>query len=1090
MPIQSFIPETLLLKQPAVSANEVAFIYAGELWIALRDGSYPRRLTAQPGKKANPVFSPDGAWIAFSANYDGNLSVYVIPKEGGNPRRLTIHPYEDWVRGWTPDGKNILFASNRASFSSRSRRLFTVPLEGGYPAVLPLGMAERGSYSPDGTRLAYTAYHEAFWSWKRYRGGMTVPIWVLDLASFETHVIPHVNASDTFPCWLGESVFFLSDRNHTMNVFRWEPGTDEVKQVTFHEDFDVRSLTAGAGVLAYEQAGKIHLYDPASNETVPLKIVVTADLPYTRQHFVRAAAAIQHCGISPSGQRAVFEARGDIFSVPAKKGDTRNLTHTPGVCERYPSWSPDGQSIAYFSDESGEYDLILSDQKGQQKKRIDLGKHTFFYSPLWSPDSRKIAFTDKGLNLAYIELESQKVTLVDTDTYDHPDRSLNPVWSPDGEWIAYTKRLDNHLRAVFLYELASAQKHQVTDGLGDTTSACFSQDGRYLFFTASSNYGLNTGWLDMSSYERTVLRSLYVMVLSKDDPSPFAPESDEEKKPGEKEAASDEKPVDAEPGVAEPVGAAPTPEGKPDPKPAPVKIKIDLEGLSQRILAFDLPAGGYSGLQSAENSLFFLEYLPNQNFENAIPAYQLNVYDLKERKDETFLHRIHGYWISADGKKLLYRIQDKHFFGIVSTEKPPAPGEGELDLDRMEVNVDPKAEWRQIFHEAYRIHRDYFYDPGLHGLDLHATYQKYLPFLDHVGHRDDLNYLLAEFAGELVAGHAYVGGGDMPDGPRVSVGLLGADYEVTADGYYRFQRILAGQNWHPELRAPLTEPGVNVQAGEYLLAVNGRALQAPTDLYSLFEKTVGRVTDLLVSPTTNPADGRTVAVHPVGNETALRHWAWVEGNRKTVERLSNGRAAYIYMPDTATGGYDAFNRYYFAQLDKAAVVLDERFNGGGSVADYVIDLLDRPILSYWATREGKEFATPNASIFGPKVMIINELSSSGGDAMPHFFRRRGLGKLVGKRTWGGLIGVYDYPLFMDGGSMTSPRMAIFSPNGEWEVENEGVAPDVEVEMLPALVREGRDPQLEKAVELVMAELEASPYQRPRRPKPAHRADVK
>ena len=1087
--------ETLLLKQPTVSESQVAFLYAGELWIAARDGSQPRRLTAHAGRKVVPMFSPNGEWIAFSANYDGNTSVYVISKEGGSPRRLTQHPSEDWVRGWTPDGKQILFASSRASDSSRNRRLFTVPLEGGYPTVLPLAMAERGAYSADGSRLAYTAYGEAFWSWKRYRGGQTVPIWVLDLASYEMVEIPHVNASDTFPCWLGGAVYFLSDRSQTMNVFRWEPGAQVVEQVTFHEDYDVRSLTAGGGVLAYEQGGRIFLYDPIAVSAAPLSISVAADLPYTRPHFSKASYAIQNCGISPSGLRALFEARGDIFSVPAKKGDTRNLTRTPGSCERYPAWSPDGQSIAYLSDARGEYELVIGDQKGSKPIQIDLGKRSFFYSPLWSPDSQKIAFTDKGLNLSYIELESKKLVTVDTDTYDHPERSLNPAWSPDSAWIAYTKRLDNHIRAVFLYELATGQKTQVTDGLGDTTDACFSRDGKYLFFTASSNYGLNTGWLDMTSYERPVQRSLYVVVLNKEDPSPFAPESDEEKKAEEATGGKD---------VPKPEGAAadqPAGSGSDQPsdaksggdvppKPAPVKVKVDLDGLSQRILAFPIPARGFANLQSVENRLFFLETLPHQGLENDNFAYQLNVYDFKERKAELFIDKLHGYWVSADGKKLLYHFRDKHKYAIVGTEKRPDAGEGALDLDGMDIYVDPKAEWKQIFREAYRIHRDYFYDATLHGLDLEAAYQKYLPFLDHVGHRDDLNYLLSEFSGELVVGHAFIGGGDIPDGPRVSIGLLGADYEVTPEGYYRFKRIYKGQNWHPELRAPLTEPGVNVQEGDYLLAVNGQALRAPVDVYSLFGKTADRITDLLVSPTTNPDEGRTVSVKPVYNETSLRHWAWVEANRQKVDQLSNGKVAYIYMPDTGSGGYEAFNRYYFAQLDKAAVVLDERFNGGGSAADYVIDLLNRPILSYWATREGKEFATPNASIFGPKVMIINELAGSGGDAMPLYFRRRGLGKLVGKRTWGGLVGIYDYPAFIDGGFFTSPRMAIFNPDGQWEVENEGVAPDIEVEMTPKLVLEGRDPQLEKAVEVVMAELEASPFQRPSRPAPARRASSK
>lgn len=1106
MPQVPVLQETLLLKQPTLSAEQIAFLYAGDIWIADRGGGArsqprnPRRLTAQKGAKYTPMFSPDGNWIAFSGNYDGNLSVYVLSKEGGIPKRLTYHPGDDLVRGWTPDGRNVLFASARASITPRVRRLYTISLEGGFPTELPMPVGERGCFSPDGSCIAYTVIGEAFWSWKRYRGGQTVPIWVLDLATFEHFEIPHKNASDVFPCWVGEAIFFLSDRGGTdhrsgvMNVFRYDLKAQSVNQVTFHTDFDVRSLTAGAGSLVYEQAGRVHLLDPAGVKATPLKISIAADLPEVRPHFTPAAAHIQNAGISPTGLRAVFEARGEIFTIPVKKGNVRNLTQTPGVCERDPAWSPDGKSITYFSDASGEYELVISDQKGVEKISIPLGKRSFFYTPTWSPDSRKIAFTDKALNLYTIDLglpaaptpadgqppegienKLKEILRIDSDTYDHPERSLKPAWSPDSQWLAYTKRLDSHIRAVFLYDLASHQSQQVTDGMSDATDACWSKDGKYLFFAASSNYGLNAGWLDMSSMERPVTRSLYVMVLSKDEPSPLAPESDEEKGPeGEKaetEAKSGEGKLKEE-----------------EKKPAIPTVKIDVEKIDQRIQALPLPGRYYQRLQAIEGKLFFLEMAPNQAPTTDRPAYSLHAYDLKERKDEIYLEKVCNYWTSADGKKLLYQTADPSpRYAIVGTDKKPEPKEEDfLKVQAMEVAVDPSAEWRQIFREAFRIHRDYFYDADMHGLDWEAVYQKYLPFLEHVGHRDDLNYLLAEFSGELVAGHAYVGFGDIPTAARVTVGLLGADYEVV-DGFYRIQRIYPGLNWHPELRSPLTEPGVNVVEGEYLLAVNGRPLRYPTNLYSLFEETADQIIDLRFSPTPDEAGARTVTVKPIASETALRHWNWVEGNRRKVEALSNGRVAYVYMPDTGRGGYDSFNRYYYSQLDKQAVVLDERFNGGGFVADYIIDMLDRPLLSYWATREGKEFTSPNASIFGPKAMIINELAGSGGDAMPLFFRRRGLGKLVGKRTWGGLIGIFDYPVLMDGGFFTSPRLAIYSPDGEWEVENEGVPPDIEVEQTPRLVIAGHDPQLEKAVEVVLAELEVHPPVRKSRPKPAMRA---
>jgi len=1086
--------ETLLLKQPSVSAQEVVFLYAGDLWIADRSGNSPRRLTAQKGMKSRPHFSPDGSRIAFSANYEGSQSVYVISREGGAPHRLTFHPNSDYVCGWTPDGTRVLFASELTMPHFRSTRFFTVSEEGSMPTPLPMDMAFRGSFSPDGKYIAYTRYSEGFWTWKRYRGGKTSPIWVLDLDTYDYIEIPHENANDAFPCWSGQDVYFLSDRCHTMNVFHWDAVSRKVEQVTFHDDFDVRSITAGPDCLAYEQAGKLHLFDPQEKKSVPLKVSIAADLPEIRPHYKRASNAIRNCGISPTGQRAIFEARGEIFTVPAKKGNIRNLTHTTGVCERFPAWSPDGQFVAYFSDAGGEYDLVISDQRGVQKTTIALNKKTFFYSPIWSPDGKKIAFTDKALNLYILTVETKEVIHVDADTYDHPDRTLNPAWSPDSMWLAYTRRLDNQLRAVFLYDVANGMIHQVTDGMSDTTDACFSRDGKYLFFTASTNYGLNTGWLDMSSFERPVRRGLYITVLSKEDPSPLAPESDDEKPTEEKEPSFGEEPSDheAEKKVeteTEKDAEKDTDASSGGKKAEPPRVKIDLEGLDQRILALPLTEMEYSNLQTAEGKLFYLEAISNHfvdSEDGRDTVYCLKAFDLKERKADAFVERVLGYWISADGKKLMYRSGDGKRFAIVGTDKKPAPDDGVLNLDTMTVRVDPKAEWQQIFREAYRIQRDFFYDAEMHGLDWDAAYQKYLPFLEHVGHRDDLNYLLAELMGELVVGHAYVGMGDIPSVSPVSVGLLGADYEVNDEGYYRIQKIYAGLNWHPELRSPLTEPGVNVKEGEYLLAVNGRPLRAPDNLYSLFENTAEKVTELLVGTTTDGSQARTVMVKPLASEMLLRLWQWVEDNRKKVNELSGGRVAYVYMPNTSVEGYTNFNRYYFSQLDKEAVVLDERFNGGGMVADYVIDLLDRKLLSYWATREGKEFATPNASIFGPKVMVINEEAGSGGDAMPHFFRRRGLGKLVGKRTWGGLVGIYDYPPLMDGGFYTAPRMAIFGPDGEWEVENVGVPADIEVDMTPKEVIAGHDPQLEKAVEVVMAELEARPFVRARRPTPAKR----
>lgn len=1062
--------ETLFLRQPCMSKAEIAWIYAGNIWIANRDGSSPRRLTAHKGSAETVYFSPDGEWLAFTAQYEGNEAVYVISRQGGAPRRLTYHSSPQLVQGWSADGRQILFASNQQTPNQRQTRLYTVPVEGGLPVELPMYMAYHGAFSPDGKHLAYTPYPETIWTWKRYRGGMTHPIWVVDVKTWEHVEIPHENATDTFPCWIGQDVYFLSDRNRVMNVFHWDSKANKVEQITFHDDFEVRSLSAGPDGLIYEQVGRIHVFDLAARKSAPLYISLKVEMPETRPQFKKGKDFIQNAGISPTGQRAVFEARGEILTVPAKKGDIRNLTQTPGVYDRFPAWSPDGQSIAYFSDASGEYDLVISDQKGVRKTVITIGKKTYFYSPIWSPDSKKIAFHDKALNLYYIDVDSKAVVLVDTDTLDHPERSLNPGWSPDSKWITYTRRLNNQLRAVFLYDLDGKKTTQITDGMTDCTDACFSPNGKYLYFTGSSDFALNVGWLDLSSVDRPVTRSLYAAVLNSADPSPFAPESDEEKaaeKPAEK---GEEKKSD---------------EG--DKKAESPMVRIDLDGIQQRIVSLPVPERTYSRLQAIEDKLFYMELQPYQGLSFAPPAFTLNVFDFKERKGDVFVERMSAYWVSADGKALMYQGVGTNDFFVVGTDKKPNPGEGALNLDAMQIFVDPKAEWKQIYRDAYRIHRDFFYDADIHGIDLEKEYQRYLPFLEHVESREDLNYLMREFSGEIVAGHIFISMGDIPAPEAVPVGLLGADYELDKNGYYRIKKIYEGINWHPELRSPLTEPGIKVKEGEYILAVNGIPLRAPESIFRLFEHTAEKQTDLLVGETTDLEKARTVTVKPLGSEVMLRHWAWVEGNRKKVDELSNGRVAYVYMPNTSLQGYANFNRYYFSQLDKEAVVLDERFNGGGSVADYVLDMLNRPLLSYWATREGNIFTTPNASIFGPKAMIINELAGSGGDAMPNFFRRRKLGKLVGKRTWGGLIGIYDNPILIDGGMITSPRLAIFSPEGEWEVENVGVPADVEVEMDPKSAAAGRDPQLEKAVEVVLEELKASPFVRKDRPAPAKTA---
>jgi len=1062
----------LLLRDPAVSKSQVAFSYAGSIWVANRDGGNVRRLTSG-GHEEKPSFSPDGSQVAFTGDYDGTHGVFVVSAAGGEPRRLTYHPADADVQGWTPDGKRILFSSLRTAFASGVIQLFTVPLEGGFATQVPLVRAAEGSISPDGARIAYVPNLQWQRAWKRYRGGQTKPIWIASLADSSVQArIPRDNSNDCNPMWVGETIYFLSDRNGPMSLFAYDLKSQQVKQILKNDGFDIKSASATADAIVYEQFGSLHLLDLQSGNDRALDIRPVADLAEVRPHFLKIEPKrIRSAEISPTGARAVFGVRGEILTVPAEKGDIRNLTNTTDVVERDPAWSPDGKSIAYLSDESGEYALHIRDQSGLgEARKINLGNPaTFYYSPTWSPDSKKIGYTDKRLNYWYVDLDKKTPVKVDTDTYTDPAHSLQMVWSPDSRWIAYTKQLTNHLHAVFAYSLEQTKSFQLTDGMSDALYPAFDKDGKYLYFTASTDAALNTGWLDMTSLERPVTRNAYVIVLKKDLPSPLAPESDEEKAKEAEKGGKDQKgeaDKDKEKGKAK--------------EEKPVNVEIDLEAIGQRILALPVPARNYDGLLAGKAGVLFLGEAPPVDpidFDEGGPATKIHKFDLKTRKTEQTLDGVTSFDVSFNGEKMLYARQNQWF--ITPAEKPaegpPPPGQGgPLRLDSMEIYVDPRAEWKHMYDQVWRDERDFLYDPGLHGLNLEAVRRKYEPFLDNIATRDDLNYLFTEMLGNITIGHMFVGGGDVPEPKRVKTGLLGADYSVE-NGRYRFTHVYDGENWNPKLRAPLTQPGVNVHAGDYLLAVNGRDVRPPADVYSFFEETAGKQVVLKVGARSDGSGSREVIVVPVDDESSLRNYAWIEGNRRKVDELTGGRVAYVYLPDTYAGGYTNFNRYYFAQVGKDAAIIDERYNGGGDIADYIIDYLRRPLLSYWNMREGKDITTPIEAIFGPKVMIINEMAGSGGDALPWMFRKTGIGPLVGKRTWGGLVGHYTNPAdLLDGGFTGTPDLAFYNPNGTWDVENHGVPPDVETELDPQAARAGHDSQLERAVEVVMDLLKKNP----------------
>jgi tricorn protease len=1084
----------LLLQKPTLSRAQIAFVYAGDLWTVPREGGDARRLTSGPGTETNPIFSPDGSTIAFTGEYDGNVDVYTVPAAGGVPRRLTWHPAPDTVLGWSPDGRKILFSSNRESFASPVQ-LYTMDVNGTFPDKVPLPWGWEGAFSPDGARLAYVPMRRAFTAWKRYRGGDTTPIWLATLANSRIEKVPRENSNDFNPLWIGDKVYFLSDRNGPVSLFSYDTRTRQVKEEVKNDGFDFKSAGAGPDGIVIEQFGGLRLFDLQSGAVKPVPVRIAGDLPEVRDRLVNVGRRLTSAHLSPNATRAVFEARGEIVTVPAEKGDARVITNTPLVMERSPAWSPDGRTIAYFSDESGEYALHLAPQNGiGAVTKIPMPEPGFYRSPQWSPDSKNIAFVDSHMRIWYVDVGGSKPVKIDKEPYWNTfSDDWVPVWSPDSKWLAYSTRLPNFLGAIRVYSLASGTSAQITDGMSDAKYPVFDKDGAYLYFAASTDSGPSLQ-PDVGSFSRPVTRSVYLAVLSKDLPSPFSPESDEEKEKEEKSPA---------PATQKTAAAG--------------SVTIDLENISQRILSMPLPPRRYVGLQAGKAGVLFA-------LETSVPApgepstLTVHRHDLKTRRTDVAASGVRFFEVSLNGEKTLTRQGDNWFIrslppappanGVSSpaalqTGVPGGPGGpgtggagaggrgqpggpdgsgGQLNTASIEVKISPRNEWKQMFHEAWRIERDYFYDPGYHGLDLKTAEQRYAPFLDAIGSRADLNYLFAEMLGNMVVGHLAVGGGEQPDVKRVQTGLLGCDYKVE-NGRYRFAHVYNGENWNPQASAPLTQPGVNVVAGEYLLAVNGRNLTASDNVYSFFEGTAGKQVQLRVGSDPAGANARDVTALPIPNENRLRNLAWIEDNRRKVDQLTGGRVAYVYLPDTAFGGFTNFTRYFFAQVDKKAVIVDERFNGGGALATDIIEFLSRKHLSSVATRDGGDEPEPQGAIFGPKVMLIDEFAGSGGDAMPWYFRRAAVGKLIGKRTWGGLVGRAGSPLLMDGGLVTAPSSAVWDPEeGKWIAENVGITPDIEVEHDPEMVRQGHDPQLERAVQEVLAELEKNPPKKPARPR--------
>jgi tricorn protease len=1045
---------TRLLRQPSLGEAHIVFAHGGDLWLVGRAGGEARRLTSTPAVESDPHISPDGQWLAYTSNVSGMTAVYVMPIGGGEPRRLTWYPAPSHARGWTPDGARVLYASNRETAPTPYDRLWTVSREGGPSTLLPAPRGHRGAFSPDGSRMVVDRISRWDEEWRNYRGGQNTALTLLDLNDLGELRLPNDDrTTDVQPVWLGSTVYFLSDRDLAMNVWAYDVGTRALRQVTRFRNADVKSLSGRGGTLLIEQDGWIHSVDPASGETRRLDVTVRGDFPWAMPRWVDIGGNISSASLSPTGQRAVMEARGEIFTVPVEHGDARNLTRSAGAADRAPVWSPDGANVAWFSDDGSGNVLAIAPQDGLgETRRITLGESKFAWDPTWSPDGRWIAFVDDRAQVRIVDVEAGRVTTADVDGDTNMRGGMGLVWAPDSKWLAYSKSFPNRMRRIMVWNVDTRQARPITNTLADARSPAWDRDGRHLYFLASTDLALASGWANTSAMQAQPTYAPYVLVLRSDDPTPFPPRSDEE-----------------------PAGADPA---QPDTTSAPVRV--DFENPERRTIALPMPPRSYTTVVAGpRGSAFIGESVPNT------PGLVLHKFSMSDRKAEAFARGVSRVSASADGRKLLY--QSGGNWHVADATRPTADANTPRLNVSLRAHIDPAVEWQQIFQESWRYMRDFFYDPDTHGADWDAVRRRYEPLLPHVRHRADLNYVIDKVNGELSVGHSFVGGGALPPVDTVRVGLLGADLEIDR-GRWRIARIFTSESWNPGLSAPLAAPGLDVAEGDYILAIDGRELTAGDDPYRLLDGTVGRQTVLHVHAQPTMSGARRIVVQPIASEIGLRQRAWVEDNRRRVDELSGGRLAYVWVPNTGGPGVVSFNRYFFAQQDREGAVIDERYNGGGLLDDYMVDLMNRELRAAITNEApgGEPFRLP-AGVLGPKVLLINELAGSGGDYFPWVFRQQNSGPLIGTRTWGGLVRSCVHYLMLDGGFVTSPCNAVFEPGVGWIAENEGVPPDIEVHMDARAVAEGRDPQLERGVQealRMLSERPARPITVPPFPRPA------
>lgn len=1058
------INDSRLMRFPDINGNLVAFVYAGDIWTVNSSGGDARRMTSHEGMELFPKISPDGKWIAFSGEYAGNRQVFVIPSEGGVPKQLTWYnsvgvmpPRGGWdnvVLGWTPDSKNILFRSNRTEFGDRNGKYFTVSIDGGFEKPLPIVNGGMATFSPDAGKICFTPVDREFRTWKRYKGGRATDLWIYDLENNTSEQITDFAGSDQWPVWYGNKIFFASDRDLKLNIYSYDTQTKTTEQLTHFSELDVLWPSGQNGQLVFENDGYLYKLNMETGESEKITVNIHFDNPNLVSYFKNIKDHVHSYTISPTGKRALFDARGDIFSVPAENGSIENLTQTQGVREIYPSWSPDGKYIAYYSDATGEYEIyLLENKKGAKPVQLTSGSSAWKYSSDWSPDSKYLVYFDRTLNLKLIEVATKKEIIVDK-AEDSEIRDYS--FSPDSKWITYSKESSNGQPAVWVYNIPEAKSYQLTDHTFSDFSPVFSTDGNYIFFLSNRDFNLNFSSFEFNYIYDNATR-IYAMILKADGPELFKDKNDVEPV---KEGYSEEKKSE---------------NGKEaDKKDEENSVKIDVQGINHRIIAISSTTGSYRNLIPVEGGLLYLN------------GGKLEKYDISKEKSEEIMDKVSQVQVSADKKMMLYRSGND--YGITAIKPGAKPDDGKLNLDNLEMKIDPVKEWEQIFNDGWRIFRDYFYVENLHGLDWKEVKDGYSEWLPYVGHRADLDHILNEMVSEANAGHAYVNWGDFENVKRIDGGLLGARLEPDNKAKkFRIAEIYHSENWNESRRSPLTMPGVDVKEGDYLISVNGKEISAGANPYLYLENLAGKRTEITVSANADGSNPRTSVIEPIKSELELMYLTWVNQRRELVEKLSNGRIGYIHVPNTAVEGNRELHRGLYAYHDKEALIIDDRYNGGGFIPDRMADLLDRKTLSYWQRAGLNPMRTPGVAHDGPKVMLTNGYSSSGGDAFPYYFKKKGLGTLIGTRTWGGLIGISGNASLVDGGSISVPRFGVYDENEEWIIEGIGVYPDIEVVDRPEQLAKGQDPTIEKAVEVLLKQLEENPVKKVNAPIPPDRS---